>query len=958
MTETNAESAALVGREAERAAVAAFLDAIPAGTARALVLVGDAGIGKSAIWLQALDDACRRGHRVLRCRPTELEAALPFVSLGDLLEPVIDVPSPMLGPRQRRVLGMALARIEPTEALERLAVARATLALLRGVTADGPTVLAIDDLQWLDAPSASVLGFALRRLGDHPLGVIATRRSGAVASLLDLDGLFVGPSSVVPVGPLGVDDIDRLLRERIGLGMPRPRLLELVRISGGNPLFALEVARAAAESPGPSTSTDPTDLTVPAARTPTPGPGGTAAFTVPDALATLLRHRIAGRSAEAADALLLAAIAAQPTPDLIERAAGTSVGLTESVRAGILESDRERLRFAHPLLAQVVADSALPSQRRAAHRRLAVAATDAEERARHLALGAEGPSETVAQEVETAAATAAARGAPESAAELAEHAARLTSPSDETHRRRRLAKAADHHAAAGDPARAREILEGLIASLEAGHERADLLWQLAGMVGDDLGASIGLCEQALDEVGDAAAIEGQIHTALGVFTWLAGDLARSVRHIRAAVDAATRAGDDLLLAVSLGELCYAETLLGRSHRAEDMERALELERRLASFPANLRPSFQLGIIRMITDDPDGARPLLQAELDRHLGDGDEATRIGVLFRLTELDLRVGAWAAARRRADEALVVCLRSGIEQEQSVILTMRALVRAHLGDLPTAHADATRALAIAEAAGDHVVAIRARGTLGFIELSRGDPAAALVHLSPAGRELRALDMGELSISAVVHNEAEALVALGRLAEAEEVLGFIERMGRPMSRAWHASVAARGRALVAASRGDEGQARSMIATALEHHRRLPQPFELGRSLLVQGQIERRARQRAQARQALIGALDLFDGLGAPLWAEKAAEELARIPGRGPGGADLTETERRVAELVAGGLSNKEVAAQLFISVRTVEANLSRVYAKLSVRSRTELAIRLGPRLPGSRDQKGVDSPD
>jgi DNA-binding CsgD family transcriptional regulator len=169
-------------------------------------------------------------------------------------------------------------------------------------------------------------------------------------------------------------------------------------------------------------------------------------------------------------------------------------------------------------------------------------------------------------------------------------------------------------------------------------------------------------------------------------------------------------------------------------------------------------------------------------------------------------------------------------------------------------------------------------------------------------------------------------------------VIAFVEGASQ---RAWHAAVSARGRALLAAARGDHDAARVHIETALSAHESLPQPFERARTLLAQGTIERRAKHRAAARDALIAALELFDGLGAALWAEQAEAELARIPGRSRASSELTETERRVAELVAAGLSNKEVAARLFVSVRAVEANLSKVYAKLGVRSRTQLASRL-----------------
>jgi DNA-binding CsgD family transcriptional regulator len=278
--------------------------------------------------------------------------------------------------------------------------------------------------------------------------------------------------------------------------------------------------------------------------------------------------------------------------------------------------------------------------------------------------------------------------------------------------------------------------------------------------------------------------------------------------------------------------------------------------------------------------------------------------------------------------------------------VLMSHALVQAHLGNVEEALDAGGRALALAEGSGDRVVAVRALGALGFLELSRGRPEAALERLAPARAELEALGVGELSISQVAHNEIDALVAVGRLDRAEGTIGFVEEKGRPTGRAWHLAVAERGRALVAAGRGDHVRAREHLERALEAHARLPQPFELARTLLAQGSVERRAKHRAAARQALGQALEIFDGLGAPLWAEKTAAELARIPGRAPAAGGLSETERRVAELVASGLSNKEVAARLFVTVRTVEANLSRVYAKLGARSRTELASRLGRDTP------------
>jgi DNA-binding CsgD family transcriptional regulator len=313
----------------------------------------------------------------------------------------------------------------------------------------------------------------------------------------------------------------------------------------------------------------------------------------------------------------------------------------------------------------------------------------------------------------------------------------------------------------------------------------------------------------------------------------------------------------------------------------------------------------------------------------------------VLYRLSELELRAGNWGASHRLAREAVELAASSNHEQEQAVVLSGLGLVLAHLGRLEEACERAEVARGLARESGDMTIRQRAEATLGFAALSRGDAEEAAAWLGPARAELQRQGIGELSISQVVQNEIEALILLGRLEEAGETIAFVEEQGAASGRAWHAAVSARGRALLAAAGGDHEAARAHIERALVAHERLPQPFERGRTLLAQGTIERRAKRRAAARDALTAALELFDGLGAPLWAERAAAELARVPGRGRASSELTETERRVAELVADGLSNKEVAARLFVSVRAVEANLSKVYAKLGVRSRNQLAARL-----------------
>ncbi|MCC6222548.1 MAG: AAA family ATPase [Thermoleophilia bacterium] len=914
----------LAGRARELEAVEVLLNRAEA-TACGLVLEGEAGIGKTVLWAAGVAGASERGLLVLSCRPAEPEASLAYVALADLLESEPTVARALArlpSAHAAAITGGVLRLGEAT--FEEAAIDRALLGLVRELPAGGPAVIAIDDVQWLDPPSERALAFLLRRASDLPLRLLLARRSDGYEPLpLGLERAPIEISRL-RVGPLSAGELDEVVRARLGLQLRRPALVELHRASGGNPFYALEIVKAAA------------------ARSPSPSPDD---LRVPPALGELLAGRIAALSHPGREVALLAAAATIPSADQLERIAGTPAGLEEAIGASILALDGPRVRFTHPLLGSVAYDSAAPWERREAHRRLAAAARDPVDRALHVAAATDESAEAVAAELEEAARLAARRGAPATAARLAEHTLRLMPPDCPDAASRGIA-AAEYHTAAGDATRARELLGELASSLPAGPRRAEVLYRLADAVGDDLGRSVALCRQALEEAGDAPALVASIEVALSVFTWLAGDLRASLEHTRAAAAAAERAGGGRELAIALAEAAHAEAVLGVADPRRTIAPALELERGLEEFPPNARPSFQLGIICLYTDALTEARPLLEAELRRAGAAGDEAAQLGARVRLADLELRAGNLTAASDQARIAEELARQAGSEQEHGVALAARALVDAVLGSSEAAIAAGLRALGLAEAGGDRIVAMRARGALGFAELSRGQAEAAHGWLGPAVETIRALGIRELSIQGVVENEIDALVALGRLGEAEAVVSLVEERSRPVDRAWGLAVAARGRAQLLSARGDHAGARAALAEASSQHARLDRPFELARTLLAAGAVERRAKRWAAARERLTEALELFDALGAPLWAERAAGELARIPGRRRSGGELTETERRVAELAATGQSNAEIAAALFVTVRAVEANLTRIYAKLGVRSRTELAARLAPEGP------------
>jgi len=905
----------LVGRGDERELLSAFVND-DRSVLTVCLIDGSPGTGKTTLFDYALRESAATEPVVLRALPVSAESALPYVGLNDLLAE-IDIETTGLPVAQAKALGLMVQR-EPMDdrAIDAQAVGRALVSLFRALALDRPLLIAIDDVQWLDAPSSRAMLFALRRVQQSPIRLIMTRRSGEADEWREALWRAVPEPRrrQLRVGPMSIDEISQLLRIRLDLNLSRPALVALHRRCEGNPLHALELGRIVGRGQSDMGHDDSADD-----------------------LTSLLRMRVRSLSERAQELVVAAALASRPTVTLLGHFGGQAA-LIEACAAQVLEQDDGRVRFVHPLLASVSELTSDPASRRSLHAALADLVDEPDEAALHRARGTEEPSEAVAASLERSAQSASARGAPEVAAELADYSARLTPEDQVAARRRRQALAAEFLLAAGDPVRARQLLEGLVREMEAGPERADALWRLADAVGDDLGRSIQLSERALVEAGGDLELQIAIHLGLATFTWLTGLLQASAQHCRDAVALAENAGNLQLLAVSLAELVHAETVLGVPVQQATIDRLLELERDIEHFPPAGRPSFQLGIVYSYTDRVDEARPLFEAELQRVEASGDENARVAILFRLGELELRAGNWSRALRVAREAAELAAQAGIEQEQCVAVSLLAAVMAHLGRLEEAVRLAMQAMQLARDNGDQLSVIRLSGVLGFVALTQNDLVTADSWLAPALADIERMQIGELSIYGVIQNQLEVLLGLERRLDSQRVIELLEARAGPQKRQWHLAVAARGRAVLAASDGDEAGAMAFVAQSLEHHREVPQPFELARTLLTKGLIERRLRKRAAARQTLTGALAAFDTVGAAAWAERAAAELARISGRVSAGARLTSSEMRVAELVADGLSNSEVAARLFVSVRTVEAHLSHVYEKLSLRSRVDVA--------------------
>ena len=914
----------LIGRDEELASIETFLAGVTEGPA-ALLLSGDPGIGKTLLWEAGIDKVEQGDARLLSHRSVAAEASLAFTGLSDLLDDVFDEVAPSLLALRREVLEVALRRAKPGDvAPDPGAIGLALLDVIRALADRGPVVVALDDLQWLDASSASAVHIALRRLRDERIGLLATLRSSHEAQApFELDRTFAQERLVrVRVGPLTLGELDRLFRARIGLHLARPDLARVLEASGGNPFFALEIAREMRHMNGRLEAGRP--------------------LRVPESLHELLGGRLGRLPSDVMDVLLHAAALARPRTDLVGAAHGDQQTVEDALEVatehGVIVVDDANIRFQHPLVASIVYERAPPWRRRAVHRALAASVDDLEERARHLALAAEGPHDAVASELEAAAGHAAGRGATAPAAELCELAADLT-PADPATARRRLLRGLTFYDLAGDHARAVALGTRLRREADSGAELADVLLALAGTLDGGPRQMIALCDEAVAEVPDD---DSRCARILSVRTWAnihAGDVRAALRDAHAALERAERVGDPVLLAAVIGRTAQPEWWSAKITPGL-LERGVEIEDRLGLVPDyRTSPRFYLPRLYVRRGEIDRPRALLQELGEQASARGDEGTRVVVLWYLTALEWLAGRWQQAWDHAAAASELGEQILYSQAARWAGRVRALLETDLGLTDEARASVDAALAECEGA-DDIFGLLVHGVLGRVELVLGNLEAAGGHL----RELpaRMLTAGINDPTQPVWGDAiEVLVMLGEVELARSYLASYEQHAEVMESPWALAVAARCRGLVRAAHGDLEGARSEYERSLAMLEAHPYPLERARTLLCLGSAQRQDKQKRPARDVMRQALDIFEELGARPWADRARAELRRVSGRRPSSDDLTVTERRVAVLVVGGRTNKEVAAELFMGLSTVESHLSRVYRKLGVRSRTQLAGRL-----------------
>ena len=903
----------LPGRTDEVAWIDRLVDGARGGVSAALIVCGDPGIGKTAL----LDEivATAAGFTVLRARPLQTESELPFAGLSDLLRPLLPLLDRIPEP-QAAVLSGALALGPPTPG-DRFAAAAATISLLAAGAEEAPVLAVVDDAHWLDAPSREALLFAGRRLGSEGVVLLLAMRDRpwletAGIERLELRGLGPDAAAALVAGtgrPVSSDVCERLVAD-----------------TGGNPLALLEALATLSDA----------QL------------GGSAPIAEPIAVGRSLERSFAQRLEPLPDptrrALLVAAASYSGDAAEIARALA-AMGLATSALdpaegAGLVATQAGRVEFRHPLLRSAVNHVADPVERRVAHRALA-GALDPDQNDRiawHLAAAATGPDEEVARLLDASAAAALGRHGYAPAASALATAARLSpAPGD---RVRRTIGAADAFRLGGQAQTAADVLVGVLELTTDPLLRADIQ-QMRGAALMFVRPLMETFASLVDEAGRVEPFDPEraammLAIATNAAT-AAGEVDLSVATARRAVRLSASVDGPVGMVAALA-LASGLTLAGRVGEA----RAI-LEPLIPSLETT-SPLGEAGVVvttaaRMLTwmEEWETARRMLE----RIVKTARAASAITLLpyplTLLSELDLHCGRWPTAYAAAAESVQLAAETGQIVSSSMSLVTLARVEALLGLEGACRDHVAAALDAARRLGVPVVENYAASALGVLELSLGHPERALAHLTECAR--LEVEYGVGLATAVPWNAdlVEAYVRVGRTEDAVRELETLEEQGRATSSRWAAAAAARCRGLLA----DEDEYETILLHALELHGD-EETFARARTELCLGRRRRHSRRRAAARVALHGALSTFETLGAETWAEQARAELratGETPAPSPGASlmTLTSQELQVALVVAGGATNKEAGAALFISPKTVEFHLGNVYGKLKVRSRTEL---------------------
>ncbi|PFG43438.1 putative ATPase [Isoptericola jiangsuensis] len=900
----------LVGRDDEVAALGRLVAGARLGRGGATALLGEPGMGKSSL----LTDAAGRAGgtcRVLTAQGATSETEVAFAGLSQLLAPVLDRVD-TLPARQRDALRSALALGAPAGG-DRLAVGAATLATLTRCAEESPVVVLVDDLHLLDVPSVQALTFAARRLAADPVAMVLAGRDPEAAAAVE--GL-----PVRRLGGVSEEQARVLVEDALGSPVPRERLAELYRRTGGNPLALVELATdpdAGAEMPG-----------LPAA--------------VPEAVARTFEHRVARLPAAAQAALLVAAVADGDlaTTTAAARALGADAAdLGPAEDAGLVRTAGGRVVFRHPLLQSVAYTRRPATERRAAHRAVADALLpgDEDRRAWHLAESVGGVDAQVARLVEAAAERAVDRWGCAVASTSFERAAGLSVTPAE--RAGRLVRAAENAWAAGDAPRALALLDEVAVlrpepavAFAADDLRATVAVH-TGSLRRALEMLVDLAHRAPDAATRARLLADGVHAALFLgstptASGLADELADTLPDLTEPVSRA----------VALLACGVAHVLAGRDGSAEFRAAVPLLEAAGAPAAGDLRWPWVMSAPLFLRDT--SGESSVRPRVTEARRAATPAALPGLLFVIARYEATVESWNRAEADYSLAIEVARETGQTTELAASLAGRCWLASHQGDAEGCRADAAAATALCTQGDLQFFAAWVRFALGDLALSDGDAGTAVRELSTLQDLLAGQGLADPDLSPVPEL-VEALVRTGEVDRAREIApGYVaaaEEKGRP----WALARARRTTGLLADDDVDDA-----FRAALTLHASTRDAFETARTHLAYGERLRRAGRRVDAREQLRAALGLFEGLGARRWADRTAAELTAtgesVQRSGTGWrAELTSQELQVALLLTDGSTTREAAAALYLSPKTVEYHLRKVYTKLDVHSRDELAALL-----------------
>jgi DNA-binding CsgD family transcriptional regulator len=899
----------LFGRDAERSAIQVLVDGARASHGGALVLRGEAGAGKSAL----LDDAREHAQdiQVLFARGVESESELAFAGLHQLLRPVLHLVETLPAPQAEALTG-ALGLAE-RPAHDRFLISLSCLTLLSAAAEERAVLCLVDDAQWVDRPSADAFLFAARRLEAEPVAILFTAR--------DPDARPFDGGDLAELGVARIDE--RAAAEVLGDAVaPAVRDL-LIRLAGGNALALVELR--AALSAGQLAGTESLPDGIPLTRD----------------VERLFLERV--RRLPDDTQRLLAIVASDDTGslDAVLRAAasvGISVdALAPAEAAGLVAVGGQHIEARHPLVRSAVQQGSTLSERRAAHLALA-AVLDAEEesdqRAWHHAAAALGADEEVAGELERTAGRAQLRGGHAAAAAALVRAAELSV--DSSRQGRRLVTAARSAWNAGDPARALAILDRAEPFVEDGWVRAEMnhIRGTTEWICGDVAAAAGTLLEAAEQVApfDARKALEMLFDA-GMAARDTGDYARLAEACRQV--SALPEFDDPRAAFQVDLLVAVTSITeGRTAKQADLLRAVIDRAQGFDEPRWL---VWAAVGAQVAADQAAEASLLRRAATLARARGEVDTLVYALMGKTIGTLLVGRRGATEESA-EALALAREAGLTNAVSLILAALAWGSAVRGDEESCRTQAAEASASAQENRSALANSIAEWSVAVLDLAIGRPEEAATRLAAIGAAPPGVGH-PFVLMASAADLIEACVRCGRLELADAAQSALERFADPGAPAWARALAARCRAMRAT--GEAAQEAYHEALAL--HGGGERPLDWARTELLFGEFLRRERHRVEAREHLRSAVERFERIDAHPWAERARSEL-RASGETARKRDpstllqLTPQELQVARFVAEGLSNKEVAAQLFLSPRTIDAHLRSVFSKLGITSRTQLA--------------------